>query len=81
NGYICQGFNPEASIPNKIKVVASLSKLKYQVTIDPLNTETSTFLQNHGEWIDVDPAKMQTEVFGLPSTCFAEENGSIVNSG
>ncbi len=61
--------------------MASLSKLKFLVTIDPLNTETSTFWQNHGESNDVDPAKIQTEVFRLPSTCFAEENGSIVNSG
>ena len=81
NGYICQGFNPVASFPNKNKVVASLSKLKFLVTIDPLNTETSTFWQNHGESNDVDPSKIQTEVFRLPSTCFAEEDGSIANSG
>ena len=81
NGYLCQGFNPVASFPNKNKVVESLSKLKFLVTIDPLNTETSTFWQNHGESNDVNPAKIQTEVFRLPSTCFAEENGSIVNSG
>ena len=29
----------------------------------------------------MDPAKIQTEVFRLPSTCFAEENGSLTNSG
>lgn len=81
NGYLCQGFNPVASFPNKNKVVAALSKLKFLVTIDPLNTETATFWQNHGESNDVDPAQIQTEVFRLPSTCFAEENGSIVNSG
>jgi len=80
-GYICQGFNPVASFPNKNKVVSSLSKLKFLVTIDPLNTETSTFWQNHGEQNDVDSSKIQTEVFRLPSTCFAEEDGSIVNSG
>ncbi len=80
NGYICQGFNPVASFPNKNKVVASLSKLKFLVTIDPLNTETANFWQNHGEFNDVDPSKIQTEVFRLPSSCFAEENGSIVNS-
>lgn len=80
NGYICQGFNPVASFPNKRKVIDSLSKLKFLVTIDPLNTETATFWENHGEFNDVDPAKIQTEVFRLPSTCFAEENGSIVNS-
>ena len=81
NGYLCQGFNPLASFPNKNKVVASLSKLKYLVIIDPLNTETANFWQNHGEFNDVNPADIQTEVFRLPSTCFAEENGSIVNSG
>lgn len=81
NGYFCQGFNPVASFPNKNKVVASLSKLKFLVTIDPLNTETSNFWQNHGEFNEVDPSQIQTEVFRLPSTCFAEENGSIVNSG
>ncbi|MEN8469672.1 molybdopterin-dependent oxidoreductase, partial [Enterobacter cloacae subsp. cloacae] len=48
-GYICQGFNPVASFPDKNKVVRSLSKLKYMVVIDPLVTETSTFWQNHGE--------------------------------
>ncbi len=81
NGYICQGFNPVASFPNKNKVIGALSKLKFMVTIDPLQTETASFWQNHGEMNDVDPSKIQTEVFRLPSTCFAEENGSIVNSG
>ena len=80
-GYLCQGFNPVASFPDKNKVVRSLSKLKYMVVIDPLVTETSTFWQNHGESNDVDPAAIQTEVFRLPSTCFAEEDGSIANSG
>lgn len=80
-GYICQGFNPVASFPDKNKVVRSLSKLKYMVVIDPLVTETSTFWQNHGESNDVDPSTIQTEVFRLPSTCFAEEDGSIANSG
>ncbi|OCQ54471.1 Formate dehydrogenase-O major subunit precursor [Photorhabdus australis subsp. thailandensis] len=81
NGYICQGFNPVASFPDKNKVVDALSKLKFLITIDPLNTETSTFWQNHGEFNQVDSAKIQTEVFRLPCCCFAEENGSIVNSG
>ena len=80
NGYICQGFNPLASAPCKVKVSGSLAKLKYLVIIDPLATETSEFWQNHGEYNDVDPAKIQTEVFRLPSTCFAEEDGSLVSS-
>lgn len=43
NGYICQGFNPLASFPDKNKIIGSLSKLKFLVTIDPLNTETACF--------------------------------------
>jgi formate dehydrogenase major subunit len=81
SGYVCQGFNPLASVPDKGKVTEALSKLKYLVTIDPLATETSTFWKNHGEFNDVDSSKIQTEVFRLPSTCFAEEDGSLVNSG
>ncbi len=81
NGYFCQGFNPVAAFPNKNKTIAALSKLKYLVIMDPLATDTSTFWQNHGEQNDVDTASIKTEVFRLPTTCFAEEDGAIVNSG
>ena len=80
NGYICQGFNPIASFPCKAKVDGALAKLKFLVIIDPLSTETSVFWQNHGEYNNVDPAKIQTAVFRLPSSCFAEEDGSLVSS-
>ncbi len=80
NGYFCQGFNPLASFPNKAKLGTALAKLKYLVIIDPLATETSEFWRNFGEYNDVDPAKIQTTVFRLPSTCFAEEDGSLVSS-
>jgi formate dehydrogenase major subunit len=81
NGYVCQGFNPLAAAPHKGKCIEGLSKLKFLVTIDPLVTETSNFWENHGELNNVDPTKIQTEVFRLPSSCFAEEDGSLVNSG
>lgn len=80
NGFICQGFNPLASYPDKNKVRDGLAKLKFMVVMDPLATETSEFWQNHGEHNDVNPADIQTEVFRLPTTCFAEEDGSLVNS-
>src|SRR5580658_903035 len=80
NGYICQGFNPLAAAPNKAKMNASLSKLKFLVIMDPLATETSEFWRNYGEHNDVDSSKIQTEVFRLPTTCFAEEDGALVNS-
>ncbi|MCU1717195.1 formate dehydrogenase-N subunit alpha [Pseudomonas sp. 5P_3.1_Bac2] len=81
NGYIAQGFNPIAAFPDKNKASEALAKLKFLVIIDPLATESGSFWENHGEHNDVDTASIQTEVFRLPSSCFAEENGSIVNSG
>ena len=81
NGYFCQGFNPLLSFPNRKKITDALSKLKFLVVMDPLDTETARFWQNHGEFNDVDTAKIDTEVIQLPSTCFAEDEGSLTNSG
>ena len=81
NGYLAQGFNPLAAAPNKAKMTAALSKLKFLVIMDPLATETSEFWRNYGVHNDVDASKIQTEVFRLPVTCFAEEDGALVNSG
>ena len=81
NGYICQGFNPVGSFPNKKKIIAGLSKLKYLAIIDPLTTETAEFWKNYGEYNDVKSEEIQTTVFRFPSTCFAEEDGSLTNSG
>ncbi len=80
NGYIAQGFNPLSSFPNKAKVGASLAKLKFLISIDPLATETAEFWRNIPEYNEVDTASIQTTVFRLPSTCFAEEDGSLVSS-
>ncbi len=80
NGLICQGFNPLMAIAHTNKSVAGLSKLKFLVSIDPIETDTARFWENHGEFNDVDPAKIQTEVFMLPVTSFAEEEGSLTNS-
>jgi formate dehydrogenase major subunit len=80
NGYICQGFNPLAAAPNKAKMNMSLAKLKFLVVMDPLATETSEFWRNFGQHNDVDPSKIQTEVFRLPTSCFAEEDGALTNS-
>jgi formate dehydrogenase major subunit len=81
NGFICQGFNPLAAVPNRRKLSEALAKLKFLVVIDPLDTETANFWQNHGELNDVKTADIQTEVFRLPATCFAEESGTYTNSG
>ncbi len=80
-GFVCQGFNPLASVANKKKVGDALAKLKYLVIMDPLVTETSEFWKNHGEVNPADPATIQTEVFRLPVAFFAEEAGTCTNSG
>ena len=81
NLYFCQGFNPLLSFPNRAKLTEGLSKLKLLVVMDPLQTETAHFWENHGAFNDVDPKAIQTEVLELPSTCFAEDEGALVNSG
>lgn len=80
HGFICQGFNPLAAFPDNNSVREGLKKLKYLVVIDPLQTETSEFWKNHGEFNQVDSSKIETTVYRLPSNCFAEEDGTIVNS-
>ncbi len=81
NLYFCQGFNPILSFPNRGKMTQAFSKLKMLVVMDPLATETSHFWENHGIHNDVDTAAIQTEVLELPTTCFAEDEGALVNSG
>lgn len=80
NGYFCQGFNPLMSFPNRKKVQEALGKLKFLVVADPLETETARFWEDHGEFNEADPSKIRTEVIQLPTTCFAEEDGSLTNS-
>ncbi len=80
NGFICQGFNPLAAVPCVSKSSEALAKLKYLVVIDPLATETAEFWRDYGDYHQADPSQIQTEVFRLPATCFAEEDGSYTNS-
>jgi formate dehydrogenase-N alpha subunit len=81
NGFIVQGFNPLAALPNKKKLGAAMSKLKYLVIMDPLRTETGEFWKNYGAENNVNSADIKTEVIRLPSSCFAEDAGSFTSSG
>jgi len=81
NGFFCQGFNPLAAVPHKKKLTDAMARLKYLVVMDPLATDTAEFWQAHGEYHEVDPAAIQTEVFRLPTSLFAENSGSFTNSG
>ncbi len=81
NLYFCQGFNPLLAFPDRGKSTSALSKLKLLVVMDPLETETARFWENHGEHNPVDTGAIQTEVIQLPTSCFAEDEGSLTNSG
>ena len=48
--------------------------------MDPLETETARFWEDHGEFNPAKPEEIKTEVFELPTTCFAEDEGSLTNS-
>jgi formate dehydrogenase major subunit len=80
NGYVIQGFNPLMTFPNRAKMAEAFSRMKFIVVMDPLQTETARFWENHGEYNPVNPAAIRTEVFELPTTCFAEDQGSLSNS-
>ncbi len=81
NGFITQGMNPLAALPNKKKLTAALSKLKYLVIIDPLRTETGEFWKNYGDSNNVTAADIKTEVIMLPANVIHEEAGSFTSSG
>jgi anaerobic selenocysteine-containing dehydrogenase len=80
NIFFCQGFNPLMSVSHKDKLVRALSKLKLLVSIDPLETETVRFWENHGDANNVNSSDIQTEVFMLPAASFAEDDGTFTNS-
>ena len=80
NGYFCQGFNPLLSLANRNKNMQALSKLKFLVVMDPLETETARFWKDEGVFNDARPEDIQTEVFELPTSCFAEDEGALVSS-
>ena len=80
NGVVCQGLNLLLAAPHKDKTRAGLAKLKWLVSIDPLETETARFWENHGEFNNVEPKSIQTEVFQLPASVYVEEEGSFTNS-
>jgi formate dehydrogenase-N, alpha subunit len=76
-GLICMGQNPAVGGPDSLKTRDGLGKLKWLVTVDLWETETSIFWKRPG----VNPKDIQTEVFMLPAAASVEKEGSISNSG
>ena len=84
-GLISFGMNPVAGGPNSIKMIEALGKLKWLIVAENFETETAAFwkakeLQEKYYGEVTDPENVQTEVFLLPASCFAEKDGTFVNS-
>jgi len=71
------GHNPCVSMPNSHKVRAGMQKLDWLVMGEVHDTETSSFWRQPG----LDPKKIKTEVFLLPSCQRGEKDGTTSNSG
>src|SRR5512138_3403355 len=74
---VCKGKNPAVVGPDSGHARSALGKLKWLVTVDLWETETSIFWKRPG----VNPRDIQTEVFMLPAASSVEKEGSISNSG
>jgi formate dehydrogenase major subunit len=79
-GFITFGMNPVGLGPNSKKMVAALSRLKWMVVVENVETETAIFWKAPKEYEPPPTAKIQTEVFLLPAADFAEKDGTFTNS-
>jgi formate dehydrogenase major subunit len=79
-GLITFGMNPVGIGPNVKKMIGAHSKLKWLVVVENHEVETSTFWKAPAEYGGADPSKIQTEVFLLPASNFAEKDGTFTNS-
>jgi formate dehydrogenase-N alpha subunit len=74
------GMNPVGLGPNSKKMVAALSKQKWMVVVENVETETAGFWKAPREYEGPAPAQIPTEVFLLPAADFAEKDGTFTNS-
>ncbi|HEV8117268.1 MAG TPA: formate dehydrogenase-N subunit alpha, partial [Thermoanaerobaculia bacterium] len=79
-GLITAGMNPVGIGPNVPKMIGALSKLKWLVVIENYEIETATFWKAPKEYGTPEASKIQTEVFQLPASGFAEKDGTFTNS-
>src|SRR5438445_2806988 len=79
-GFISFGMNPVGIGPNSPKWIAALSKMKWLVVVENVDTETSQFWKAPKEYGTPDAAQIPTEVYLLPASSFAEKDGCFTNS-
>src|SRR3989454_8855719 len=76
-GVLLSGMTATSIGPDTNQAMQALSNLKWLVIMDPLPTTSSEFWRAPG----MDPSKINTEVFMLPTTHWIEKDGSFTNSG
>jgi formate dehydrogenase major subunit len=76
-GLLLSGMTATSIGPDSNQVMQALSNLKWLCVMDAFPTTSSEFWRAPG----LDAAKVQTEVFLLPSTHWIEKDGSFTNSG
>lgn len=84
-GLVSFGMNPVAGGPNSTKMIQALGRLKWLIVAENFETETASFWKaaTHAgqDYPDATAAEdIGTEVFLLPASCFAEKDGTFVNS-
>jgi len=79
-GLLSFGMNPVGLGPNSKKMIAALSKLKWLVMVENVETESAAFWKAPREYEGPEPSKIPTEVFLLPAANFAEKDGTFTNS-
>src|SRR3989441_5107891 len=79
-GFITFGMNPVGIGPNSSKMINALAKLKWLVVGENYEIETATFWKAPKQYGGPDPSQIQTEVFQLPCSGFAEKGGTFTNS-
>jgi len=79
-GLITFGMNPVGIGPNVPKMLNALAKLKWLVVGENYEIETATFWKAPKEYGGPPTAQIQTEVFQLPASGFAEKDGTFTNS-
>jgi anaerobic selenocysteine-containing dehydrogenase len=76
-GLMLSGMTATSIGPDSNQVLQALSNLKWLCVMDAFPTTSSEFWRAPG----IDPSKVQTEVFLLPTTHWIEKDGSFTNSG
>jgi formate dehydrogenase-N alpha subunit len=79
-GLVTFGMNPVGIGPNTTKTINALAKLKWLVVVENYEIETAIFWKAPKEYGGPETSKIQTEVFQLPASGFAEKDGTFTNS-